>query len=54
MIGPGDDIVTNLGLVVTINIAGFLASVINPVLGTASITAGIVYMVVKIKKELKK
>jgi hypothetical protein len=54
MIAPGNDLVSNLGLVITINITGFIAHTVNPILGSISIAAGIVYVLVKIKKELKK
>jgi hypothetical protein len=54
MITPGDNLLSNLGLVVTINIAGFIAHTVNPILGSISIAAGIVYVLIKIKKELKK
>lgn len=54
MITPGNDFFANLGLVVMINVAGFLANVVNPVLGTISIAAGIVYIGAKIRNELKK
>jgi len=52
MIPPDESSIATLGAVITINVAGFLANQVNPILGTLSIAAGLTLVGIKIYKEL--
>jgi hypothetical protein len=54
MIPADSNVISTLGAVILINVGGFLANTINPILGTISIIMGIVLIGYKIKSEKNK